>query len=340
MAGVILLALAFIAGTGAADTNTQATSDDIPEYNGPIGSDHPLYGLKLGLQDMDEAFTFNENDKLAKKIAHLEERIAEYRAAITKNNEKAAARALEVYEERSKDVENSVSEVSDNDNKGLENAYKMLQKHQDKLDEVMTKGHGKGLENAYANRVALLEKFRIKHNIEDDDEEDADDKLIDSIKIKTKISSKGNTTVEIDMKFSSGNHTNITIAQEIRNRFLALDKENITKLIKIENTSAEEKLTEELNATAHVKNNSSKVDVEYDFWMNETNKTKIVEGIFNHLNSSTNGFLNVTYIDQHLEIKLVEDAKISTLATDIRSEKPEKGNSAANRAKGKDDDED
>ncbi len=322
MVVVVLLAFAFTVSTGAAKTDSQTTSDDIQEYNGPIGSDHALYGWKLALQDLDEAFTLNQSDKLAKKIAHLEERIAEYKAASTKKNVKAAQKAIEVYEEKSKDIENSVSEVSDKDKKGLLNAYEMIQKHQNKLHELMNSGHGKGLEKAYNNSVELQEKFRIKHNIEDDDEEDADDKLIDSIKIKAKTSSSGNTTVEIEMEFMSNNFTNATVAQEIRNKFLTLDKANITNMTRFENTSAEEELKEELEAKARIINESSKVEVEYKFWLNETNKSEIIDGIVAKL-TGTNDFLNVTYIINVLEIKSEDRVGVTTSNREIKKEEQE-----------------
>jgi acyl-CoA hydrolase len=211
----------------------------------------------------------------------------------------------------------------------------MIQKHQIKLGELRNSGHGKGLEKAYQNSVDLEEKFRTKHNINQNENM----ALTDSIIIKAKIASNGNTTIEIGMKFVSSNYTNTTIAQEIRNRFLALDTANITNLIKVENTSAEEKLTD-LEARANVKNNTSRVEVEYKFWLNETNKTRIIEGIYNNLTSGTNGFLKVDYILQHLEMKSLEDTRITPLQTGIRNEKHEKENKPANKAKGKNDKED
>jgi len=38
--------------------------DDIEEYNGPMGPEDALYGLKLALERLDESFTFNVTEKL------------------------------------------------------------------------------------------------------------------------------------------------------------------------------------------------------------------------------------------------------------------------------------
>ena len=320
MFGVILLVLAFLAGTGAAETDSQ-NSDDIKEYDGPFGSDHVAYGLKLGLQDLDEAFTFNENEKLAKKIAHLEERIAEYKAAIKKNNENAANKALEVYEEKMKNIEDSISENSNGDKKiGLLNAVQRIQKHNLILENLTNRNpDNKGLRKAYENSHKHLIRFASKHHIDVENltfEDDEHEKLKDSVKIKAKTS-RGITQIEIDIKFGSSSKENLTIANEIRNKFLALNKENITKLIKIENTSEEDKSKEELEAEADIKKEGTEVEAEYKFPLDAIEKGKIIDGIVAKL-SSTNGLLTVDNIVKVLEIK--EDREVKEKQKEIEKE--------------------
>ena len=53
--GLLVIGLLCISGIAAAQDEMVLT-DDITAYNGPIGADSPLYGLKLALEDMDESF--------------------------------------------------------------------------------------------------------------------------------------------------------------------------------------------------------------------------------------------------------------------------------------------
>jgi hypothetical protein len=220
----VMLVFAFTVSTGAADTNNQ-TSDDIKEYDGPIGSDNVAYGLKLGLQNLDEAFTFNESDKLAKKIAHLEERIAEYKAASAKKNEKAALIALDIYDEKMKDIEDSISNNSNADMKtGLLNAVQRIQRHKFILENLTNRNpNNPGLKRAYENSNKHLINFASKHHIDVENltfEDDEHDKLKDS---------KENLTLAKEIRGNeSEDHGNVTSSEkEIQNQDLK-QKEEIT----------------------------------------------------------------------------------------------------------------
>lgn len=55
-------------------------------YNGLIGADSPLYGLKINIQKLDVALTFNTTDKLKKQMSLADERVAEAEDAADDNN--------------------------------------------------------------------------------------------------------------------------------------------------------------------------------------------------------------------------------------------------------------
>ena len=65
--GLLVLGLLCISGIAAAQDETVLT-DDIAAYNGPIGADSPLYGLKSALEDMDESFTANETERVDRQM--------------------------------------------------------------------------------------------------------------------------------------------------------------------------------------------------------------------------------------------------------------------------------
>lgn len=112
----------------------------------------------------------------------------------------------------------------------------------------------------------------------------------------------------------------MTLAEEIRNKFLSLDNDNITKLIKIENSSEEEKLEEELKARADIKKGGSKVKVEYEFPVNAKSKQDIIQAIINKLRGTTRE--NILAV---LEIKHEDedDVEVTTSQKEIKKEEKE-----------------
>ena len=92
LGGILVMALLCSVGTVAAlddnSTGAQGTgdiSDDIAPYNGPIGADSPLHGLKLAMEDLDETFTFNDTQRVEKRLDHAQLRIAEVRRELDFN---------------------------------------------------------------------------------------------------------------------------------------------------------------------------------------------------------------------------------------------------------------
>ncbi len=150
------------AATGtAADTGT-VPADDIPPYNGPLGPDSALYGLKLAFEDLDESFTFDPSARLDKQVSRATLRISEAKRELLRNNSQVAALALEQYYARANATEQSISAVPQNAT-GLLNAQEMIAKHQYVLENLLsTQQNNTGLQRAYANSVALELKFQNK----------------------------------------------------------------------------------------------------------------------------------------------------------------------------------
>jgi len=100
---VALVALGMLCaiGTVAADntTSTQGMqlANDIQPYNGPIGPDSSLYGLKLAFENLDDSFTFNQSERLEKQVDQADLRLSELEGALDANRTDAADRALDQY---------------------------------------------------------------------------------------------------------------------------------------------------------------------------------------------------------------------------------------------------
>ena len=71
--------------------------DGIQPYNGSIGADNSLYGLKIAFENLDDSFTFNQSERLEKEINQTDLRLAELEGALAANRTDAADRALDQY---------------------------------------------------------------------------------------------------------------------------------------------------------------------------------------------------------------------------------------------------
>jgi hypothetical protein len=89
---ITLVLLATVAPVSLADSGGQK------HYNGLVGSDSPLYGLKVGFQNLDLALTFNNTEKLKKQMNLADERIAEAQDAAEGNNTGAYNAAIDGYD--------------------------------------------------------------------------------------------------------------------------------------------------------------------------------------------------------------------------------------------------
>lgn len=169
LAGIVVMALLCSVGTVAALDNTtpgvqmaDGISDDIEPYNGPISADSPLYGLKLAMEDLDETFTFNDTQRVEKRLDHARLRIAEVRRELQLNRAETAERALEQYRLKLNLTEGSLTTFASNA-PGLLHAQEMIARHQEVLAGIVLKyPNNTGLARAYDNSLSLELKFENK----------------------------------------------------------------------------------------------------------------------------------------------------------------------------------
>lgn len=164
-AGIILLVLCFslnIIGIASASNGTDDLVDDIEEYNGLVGPNNALYGLKLAFEHLDESFTWNVSEKLGKKVSHSRLRIAEAKTELKKKNNEAAEKAFEHYKEKVNETEESISGISRNES-GILNAQKMVEKNKYVLEQLIeSHSNNTGLRNAYNRSLELKDRFERK----------------------------------------------------------------------------------------------------------------------------------------------------------------------------------
>lgn len=321
LAGMILLVLAFTISIGTAQSDNQASKDtkeidEIEPYGGPIGPDNVLYGLKLALENLDETFTFNASEKLQKKIAHAKLRIAEAKAELKKNDTEDAEKAFERYREKIGEANESVSRFSGRDS-GLEHALEMIKKHQRVLKNLAElHPNSSGLRRAYENSLELEDKFKEKIEEREETEEG-------HVKIKAEIIDNA-TKVKVSIKFTSDNTTNFTIAREIRDK-LQLSSGDIATIIELKVEEGEEKeLKTKLEAEAGIERGITKVEAEYMFPLNATNRTEIIDGVFKKLSILTPAdILNVLEIKVKQEEKEVKEERKEAVKEEKKQERSE-----------------
>jgi hypothetical protein len=167
--GLLVFGLLCLSGMAAAQQDTPVTdtsgtvlTDDIAPYNGPIGADSPLYGLKLALEDMDESFTANETERVDKQMTHARLRLAEVRRSLELNQSDSAEQALHNYWLKMNLTNTTISRWGSNAT-GLLHAQEMVVKHQFVLEHLLeTHPNNTGLLRAYNNSLRLEEKFGEK----------------------------------------------------------------------------------------------------------------------------------------------------------------------------------
>ncbi|WP_174589821.1 DUF5667 domain-containing protein [Methanocella conradii] len=113
------LALAVLAALVPA---AMADQGDIKPYKGWIGADSPLYPIKIFLQKLDVSLTFNNNEKMKKQMAYLDERASEIKAMELANNAEALEAALEEYEAGLNELNNTTQapDINETDYAALE----------------------------------------------------------------------------------------------------------------------------------------------------------------------------------------------------------------------------
>ncbi|MFA5268779.1 MAG: DUF5667 domain-containing protein [Methanoregula sp.] len=159
--GLLVLGLLCLSGIAAAQDEIVLT-DDIAAYNGPIGADSPLYGLKLALEDMDESFTANETERMDRQIEHARLRLSEVRRSLELNQSESAQQALDNYWMKMNLTNATISRWGSNST-GLLHAQEQIVKHQFVLENLLENHpNNTGLQRAYNNSIRLEEKFGEK----------------------------------------------------------------------------------------------------------------------------------------------------------------------------------
>ena len=169
LGGILMIALLMGIGSVAAldensagEQGTGDISDDIMPYNGTISADSPVYGLKIAMEDLDETFTFNDTQRVEKRVDHARLRIAEVKRELSHNRTDTAERALELYLQKLNLTEGSLTPFGSNTT-GLLHAQEMITRHQAVLAELVSMyPNTPGLARAYSNSLLLEEKFGKK----------------------------------------------------------------------------------------------------------------------------------------------------------------------------------
>jgi len=163
--GLLVLGLLCLSGIAAAQENTGVNASetllagDIEPYNGPIGADSPLYGLKIALENMDESFTANETERINKEMDHARLRLSELLRALEQNKSETVQEVIDNYLAKVNLTNVTISRWSSNGT-GLLHAQEMIVRHQTVLEHLLeTHPDNRGLQRAYGNSLALENRF-------------------------------------------------------------------------------------------------------------------------------------------------------------------------------------
>jgi hypothetical protein len=232
LAGIVVIALLCSVGTVTALTDNSTriqradgVSDTTEPYNGPIGAESPLYGLKIAMENLDETFTFNDSQRVEKQIDHGNVRIEEVQRELQLNRPDIAERALEQYKQKLNLTEGSLIPFSTNTT-GLLHAQEMITRHQEVLANLMLKyPNNTGLIRAYDNSRSLELKFEDKTEMR-----------------FTRSLEKDNKTVYKAVRLQIQNHNNDNNSNDVKNteqeKNQKQEKITIQKVEKGANTTA------------------------------------------------------------------------------------------------------
>ncbi len=196
--GLVALGLLCAIGTAAADNTTTSSQgmqlvDDIQPYNGSIGADSSLYGLKIAFENLDESFTFNQSERLSKEIDHADLRLSELKGALATNSTGAADEALDQYWQKLNQTErtlglfngtrpmpgvNGTASMPAPVDTGLLHAQEMILRHQVVLENLLSSHAGNpGLSRAYDNSRNLEQRFEQKTQTQLERFQDSDNRI-------------------------------------------------------------------------------------------------------------------------------------------------------------------
>jgi hypothetical protein len=161
----LLCGVGTVAGLGDNSAGLPETGDiveDIAAYSGPIGAENPMHGLKLAMEDLDETFTFNDTQRVEKRLDHAQLRIAEVRQELDLNHTAAADRVLELYRQKLNRTEGSLAPFGSNTTRLL-HSQEILVRHQAVLANLLAlHPDNRELKRAYNNSLLLEQKVGDK----------------------------------------------------------------------------------------------------------------------------------------------------------------------------------
>lgn len=134
----LIAALIVLAMLAATVPMSLADTGNNKHYNGLIGADSPLYGLKTGFQKLDVFLTFNNTEKFKKQMALADERFNETLDAVDSDNLGALEAASGGYEEMLLSAEETANAPEGIDQEIYADLAPMLYHHQEVFYGVMT----------------------------------------------------------------------------------------------------------------------------------------------------------------------------------------------------------
>lgn len=102
--------------------------------------DNGLYGLKIAIEDLQTALTFNDTAKAQLEIQHAQIRLAEIQAELQKGNTVAAQKAQVRHDKEIEDAE-TVADKQGNDNHGQQvktYVHELIADHDQKIGQLVS----------------------------------------------------------------------------------------------------------------------------------------------------------------------------------------------------------
>ncbi len=133
---VLLVLLVSTAPAFAQTNSTEQTDSPKPT----IFPDSPFYGLKLAIENLQTAFTFNDTEKAKFEMKLAQERLTEIKTMLDKGDSSAAQKAKEVHDSEINDVA-SISDKQDNSTHGQEvktYVHELLANHEKKIGKLVS----------------------------------------------------------------------------------------------------------------------------------------------------------------------------------------------------------
>jgi len=166
--GVIVVLLIILIGAigmvhaAQLDYDSRQQTGQAQAYPDPaVGPAHPLYGLKLSLENLDESFAATPKDRIGRQVDHAGNRIAEVRTGLANDQESAARMALEEYRVKM-DATGKAAAALPRHQAQLADTQDAIHDQQTELEDLLSTH-----EEDTAIRDAYIECIRIKTLITD-----------------------------------------------------------------------------------------------------------------------------------------------------------------------------